>query len=515
MLEHPHDPHAFASAQHTIVLSDVHLTEAEPPDGHPKWKAYKRREHFVDQAFARFLEKMHLELPGQTIELVLNGDIFDFDSVLTLPLAGTNAGSMTWLERQRGLHSEEPKSLFKLTVILQEHPEFIEALSAFVKRGHRVVFVIGNHDLELHWPTVQQALLQAIAGPDLTLREHVRLCDWFYLSNGDTLIEHGNQYDEYCLTPDPLTPFVSDGDAVRVRVPFGNLAERYMLNGMGLMNPHVEATFIKPDLGAYLVFFARDVLRVQPLLLWTWLWGACVTFVQSLREGWLPFHRSAPANYTQQVRRIADRSNVDVDQVWAMREQRAHSAVFRPWSIAQELWLDRLALILGVIAFCTLSYLVAHRVAEVPAWWVIWPAFISAPMALLGLSGNRSRVAQAASQGREDAAASARLLNVRRVIHGHTHDELHAFVRGVEYLNTGTWSPAFRDPECTQRYGSMCFAWVRPGPPQASNCAPVRVSSLFVFDGERWSERDAPAFADLPSPTCMPAAPHRAAPGLL
>jgi glycerol-3-phosphate dehydrogenase len=32
----------------------------------------------------------------------------------------------------------------------------------------------------------------------------------------------------------------------------------------------------------------------------------------------------------------------------------------------------------------------------------------------------------------------------------------------VEYINTGTWSPAFEDVECTKAFGKKCFAWIRP-----------------------------------------------------
>jgi hypothetical protein len=46
---------------------------------------------------------------------------------------------------------------------------------------------------------------------------------------------------------------------------------------------------------------------------------------------------------------------------------------------------------------------------------------------------------------------------------GHTHLEHHVDIAGVDVLNTGTWSPAYRDVECTEPHGRKCFAWVRPG----------------------------------------------------
>ncbi|MDH4282931.1 MAG: hypothetical protein OEV36_09795, partial [Myxococcales bacterium] len=70
---------------HTFVVSDMHLTEAHEPDSaRPLWMAYKRREFFIDDDFAAFLEHIQGKTAGP-IELLLNGDIFDFDSVTAVP----------------------------------------------------------------------------------------------------------------------------------------------------------------------------------------------------------------------------------------------------------------------------------------------------------------------------------------------------------------------------------------------------------------------------------------------
>lgn len=478
----------LSKTRHTIVLSDLHLTEAEAgSDRHPHWKAYKRAEHFVDADFAQLLERLHAELPGEAIELVLNGDVFDFDSVLARPEEGAGF-SVGWVERLRGLNSEEQKSLFKLSRILHEHAVFVEALHLFVTRGHRVVFVIGNHDVELHWPSAHEALLTAVTGGDAALRERVRIADWFYLSNHDTLIEHGHQHDEYCLVLDPMNPFV-DGEKTpaRVRLPFGNLAERYMINGMGLFNPHVDKSFIKPNLLEYVRFFVREVIAIQPLLVWTWFWGACVTLLHATWEGALPARKIEVAALKEKAEAIAQKSNVAAAEVWAMRELRAHPAVQTPWRVAQELWLDRVLVFLFAAIFSAASFALARQVADVSLSWLGFPLLIAAPFVAAYLRQVRSQVTEAAARGRDVAASAARLLGVRRVIHGHTHDELHTWVKGVEYLNTGTWSPAFHDLACTQRYGSMCFAWVRP-----ASGGEERIGSLFVFEHGAWSERPAP-----------------------
>src|SRR4051812_41579598 len=98
----------FTRVDHTIIVSDIHLADAEPP--HPKsplWKRFKRPELFVDRTFKAFLENLQSTVPGP-IELVMNGDIFDFDSVMGFP--EDFAKDVSWLERARGLNSEEKKS---------------------------------------------------------------------------------------------------------------------------------------------------------------------------------------------------------------------------------------------------------------------------------------------------------------------------------------------------------------------------------------------------------------------
>ena len=149
------------SRLNTFVVSDMHLSEAhEPSDDRPLWMAYKRREFFIDEEFASFLDHIEHKADGP-IELVLNGDIFDFDAVTAVP---SEERHIEWLERARGLGSEEWKSQFKMKVIIDHHPRFFEALGAFIRRGHRAIFVVGNHDVELYWTSVQRMICEELFG---------------------------------------------------------------------------------------------------------------------------------------------------------------------------------------------------------------------------------------------------------------------------------------------------------------------------------------------------------------
>jgi len=57
------------------------------------------------------------------------------------------------------------------------------------------------------------------------------------------------------------------------------------------------------------------------------------------------------------------------------------------------------------------------------------------------------------------------------VVHGHTHQEKHRIHQSVDIINSGTWSPAYLDIECTKPYGRKCFAWIRPKDPDGGRIA--------------------------------------------
>lgn len=442
---------------HTFIVSDFHQSDAEPLDPRrPLWKRFRARDLFIDESFARFLEHVR-QLGEGSVELILNGDMLDFDSITALPEPRTEP--LSWLERRRGLNAEEPKSLFKLSLIVRDHAVFFRALGDFLRDGHRVVFIIGNHDLELHWPSVQAAFREALG---VTEKEQAAFtfCEWFMVSGGDTLVEHGNQYDPYCVCMSPVSPLVSSGGKDRVRIPFGNLAGKYMLNGMGLFNPHVESSFILP-LRQYLLFFVRYMLRVQPLLAWTWFWSAMATLGVSLREGWLPALRD-PFTLEERVDGIAERAHTTPRVVRQLETLHAHPAVFSPLGIVRELWLDR-ALLLAlafIVTFQLFSLLNVFVSLSIWYWALLFVAAL--PFVIFYARGVASDVKSYARGLQAALPKAVKLAGVRRAVMGHTHIEQHTNIDGVEVLNTGTWSPAYHDVECTKPYGRKCFAWLRP-----------------------------------------------------
>ena len=443
----------------TVILSDIHLADAEPVDAkRPLWKAFKRREHFVDGDLVRLIAWLHTA-DAAPLELVLNGDIFDFDAVCELPTPPPSP--IHWLQRLRGLGSEEWMSLFKVQCILRDHGPLFAALGAFVSRGNKLVFVIGNHDLEMHWAAVQTAIRAALGIADGD-QARVVFCDWFYVSAADTFVSHGHQYDAYCVTPDPIHPLISVAGQPRVRIPFGDIANRYMINGMGYFNPHATANYIMSG-RQYVVFFLRYMLVTQPLLLWTWAWGAAVTLVITFLEFLRPAMRD-PIMVEEKVSNIAERAQVTPAVVRQLAAVDVASACTKPLMIIQELWLDRGVLFLATLYAAFEIILTVNFVLPISTWWVLVPLCLLFPLFLAYSFRVKPQTFTEPLLTPQRAELIARITGARLAVFGHTHLPELRQVGPLTFCNAGFWSPAFAEPTCTTRLGAQTFARVRPQP---------------------------------------------------
>ncbi len=470
----------------TVVVSDLHLSEAQSVDPRrPLWMAYKRREFFVDDDFIRFLEHIEQQADGP-VELVLNGDTFDFDNVIQLPSEPDR--DVDWLARLRGLSSEEWMSLFKMDCIAADHEAWFEALGAFIRRGNRVVLIVGNHDVELSWPSVQDRIRQALGlaprtapdslfPPALALadgaqappssrgehpdREPLTFCNWFYLSGGDTFISHGHQLDPHCVQRDPIDPLIRVHGRPQVRIPFGDLAGRYLLNGMGYFNPHATENYI---MGAtqYAKFFFRHMVRTQPLLVWSWFWGALVTFFIALRSSWRPPMRD-PLLVEAKVRAIARRAQTKPSTVRKLDALCVPPSSNNPFLLVRELWLDRALLLLATVYAAWQIVLHINVAFAISPLWVLVPLALLLPPYFMYAAAVRPTVFTSALLTDEHARLIAAITGARQVVLGHTHRPTERAIGKVRYFNDGFWSQAFAEPQCQNRIGTQTFVWIRPG----------------------------------------------------
>lgn len=158
------------------VVSDLHLGGASGPDGGRGFRLLTRPD--VLAAFIRTLTR-----PGDGIrnELVINGDFVDF-------LAERREFEPAWLPLR-----VDPAEALRAFQVLASRPtdsQVFDALADFVAAGQELTVLLGNHDLELSYPDVREALLDRI-GPARFVYDNEAL------RRGDAVIEHGNRYDRY------------------------------------------------------------------------------------------------------------------------------------------------------------------------------------------------------------------------------------------------------------------------------------------------------------------------------
>jgi UDP-2,3-diacylglucosamine pyrophosphatase LpxH len=447
---------------YTAIISDLHLTDPEPPrhktkSRHPLWKKFKTKDFYIDESLVQFLDHIQSEAQGAPVELILNGDIFDFDSVMSLPTKPIY--KVNWIETRRGLFPQLEKSLFKIKIILEEHKPFIEALSQFVKKGNKLVIIPGNHDVELLFPGVQEKIRESL---DLTEDEQKRVVfpNWFYISNGDTLIEHGNQQDPYCICENPLNPFLLDYNDISVRLPFGNVACRFMMNGLGLFNPHVEKNYIM-SVSGYIKFFFKYLITTQPLIMWTWLWGSTATLWHVTADRFATPYKGQ-VSQEQRVNQAAELSQATPSMVRQLQELFVEPAVNNPILIAKELWLDRLFLITFMFSVFYFIVSLLNDYLGLSLYWVFLPLALFLPFFLFYARSVTSLVSEYKEPNEALLSKQAEIAQVKRVIYGHTHLPRHEYYGFVEHLNSGTWSPAFTNVECTESTERNAYVWLTP-----------------------------------------------------
>jgi UDP-2,3-diacylglucosamine pyrophosphatase LpxH len=444
----------------TAIISDLHLTDAEPSQPrtkirHPLWKKFKTRQFFIDSALVEFLREIEQRSGELPVELVLNGDIFDFDSVMAYPEKPIYR--FHWIETRRGLLPKEERSLFKISVILQEHAEFVAALGDFIRKGNSVVIVPGNHDVELHFEKVQNRIIQALNLNSME-QKRVRFVHWFYISHGDTLIEHGNQQDPYCLCENPLNPFLLAYNELTIRLPFGNVAARYIMNGMGLFNPHVEGNYIL-SLAGYLKFFFQYLIRAQPLIIWTWLWGSVATMYHVTADRFSEVFKPKDGMESI-VNRAAEAANASPRMVRELFDLIPPPATQDPLLIAKELWLDRLFLFTAGLMITFFIVLQLNQIFGISLFWIFVPIMLFMPFYIFYARSVISLVSAYKEPDENLFAKQSLITGVRRIVYGHTHIPRHEFYGAVEHLNSGSWSPGFTNVECTESVERNNYIWI-------------------------------------------------------
>jgi UDP-2,3-diacylglucosamine pyrophosphatase LpxH len=280
-----------------LVVSDLHLGCGRD---RVTGRFARTENFFADEEFTAFLD-FYEKAGRHGALLVLNGDVFDFLRVTEIPdgedelKAWSDALSRLGMEhspeqleasirpkeRKFGLGTDDFKSVWKLRRIVEGHEGFLGALAGWVVSGGTLLFVKGNHDLELHWPLIRRALRaelsqRGVAAPSADQR--VLFCDaWVRIAN--VYIEHGHGFERATQVEGPPTLPQSPG---QLNLPLGSFVNRYLLNPIEGIEPFLD--------------------NVKPVkeLLWTLVRQYPLAAVRILWNSWRFLLRAAQARQWRQ-----------------------------------------------------------------------------------------------------------------------------------------------------------------------------------------------------------------------
>lgn len=448
-----------------LVVSDIHLGAGLRADG-----TYSRHEEFFyDHEFASFLKyyREKSRACGRPLKLVLNGDILDFLAVREVPDAAQAQKHGIQLSRNEmkyGMGTSETKSAWKVLRILEGHRVFFEALADFAAAGHDIVWIRGNHDIELYWTAVRREILNFLlaiarnrqADPDAVAG---RLCfvDWYYYEPGRVYIEHGNQYDPTNALEAQLIPLLPlgayDSDDRLLDYPIGELFARYVYSQVRSIDPYrTHVITFAHYLSVTRSYNVMDFLRT--------LYFNFPFFVRAVRNT-THFTRADLETLQREQERArgeyARATGLDPDAALEIDRLRSRPLGRSSYEIFREMFRPfvRQVLIFSGIAVLSLYgwILIFTALSSVLADSIFGKASLMAVLAVLSVMGlffALTKVGKAIDayvdplvpQTRAKGIEAARIARVPVVVMGHTHvAECVRTPDGITYVNSGTWIP--------------------------------------------------------------------------
>lgn len=418
--------------QHTVVISDAHLCEGVPGDD--LWLRWRQRPYFPDAEFAELIDTLLARTtPGEdSIELVFNGDLFDFDAGRVID----------GVARFEDLPRTEPVAMEQIDRILDDHDGYVRATARVLAAGHRVVFISGNHDPQLAFEGVRARIrhrLTAVSG-DPSAAERVLFRAWFHHTPDRVHIEHGNQYDPYCSFRYAMIPHraVEQSGEQEIQPTVGSLAFRHLSSRMGYFNPHVDASFML-SITEYLTHWAKHYLFTEHHLATPYVKGTVELFTQLIEKR----DPGSPDRALRNLQAAAAETGASLDAVArhaALQATPAEDALHR---VVREFWVDRFAL--GALSLAAVATPLLSRNKLTIALALTLPAAFAAYELALPkptLDDNWNVV----------SAMSPRIAEIygsRAVVFGHTHIPYGRWEDGIFHGNSGTWTAAYRDMECS------------------------------------------------------------------
>jgi hypothetical protein len=188
-----------AAGRSVVVVSDMHMGLGKDAAG--AWSPYE--DFRWPDEFTGFVKALD-EAGKGTTDLILNGDTFEL----------LQSSDKDCVNQDPDVGCSEKEALARLDRVLKAHDAEVKALGEFARAGsNHVVFIPGDHDAALLFPTVGQRAVQALGAP--AGRVEIAKTGYWRSPDGQIYAEHGHQIgfsaNKFAAWP---APFVKrpDGD---------------------------------------------------------------------------------------------------------------------------------------------------------------------------------------------------------------------------------------------------------------------------------------------------------------
>jgi UDP-2,3-diacylglucosamine pyrophosphatase LpxH len=423
-----------------LILSDIHLGSDLVQHARPCTSERLSRVLKVDYDLARMLDYYSSNAgPGWTWTLVIAGDMVDFVSMSIT--VGGDVELQTPLsdeELEHGLGSAADHGVHKMRAVAGRHSLVFRKLARFIAAGHRLVLVVGNHDIDFYWESVRRAFIdELIAQAALETQEErvvfesrIEFRQWFYYVKGELYVEHGHQYDETCAYQYGLAP-LSPYDPQRLCYSFSDILVRYIVRPTPGMTTegHQEKTvvhYLRMAFSLGFVGFARLGYRFACAI------GRMLELWRSqVSKGALRMR----AEQEQKIQQIAQRFQIGADKLRNLASLWATPVTGKISSILHTLFLD---IVFSAFGFGLLIVLLA-AFNVIPFW--LMPALAVVGAIAISIWVKSSRVIDPREAIKEGARRVSKLFPARFVVMGHTHDPvMESIGEETTYVNLGNWS---------------------------------------------------------------------------
>lgn len=239
------------------VISDLHLAEGDLGKG-----IYLGTENFFsDESFEKCIRYI-LDRTNKGSHLIINGDFIDFIRITNCPSEEDIPfwknelnkvkehysfkelkDSISDKEKIYGLKTNDFKCVWKLFVASKGHEAVFLSLAKWITAGNRLIITKGNHDVEWHWPVLQQylktILIESIENYQNKEQLYSQIEFKEIIQFNGVHIEHGHQME--IMTRVDGAPTLSDhGRPDELNLPMGSFFNRYFINKVEMHFPYID-----------------------------------------------------------------------------------------------------------------------------------------------------------------------------------------------------------------------------------------------------------------------------------